>query len=371
MKTPADISATAAGEPSLAAEQTSSSLKLRNLGATAWSAVGIIVLALLIAGGVSALSGIVVPLVIAVILGTVLEPSVSWLERHRMPRTLAATLVLFLALALTLAIGIVVVNGFVHQLPDISRQMLRGWTQAMEWLRSLNLDPSWLEQLRAAGDDLFSSLGHGAFGAIYGAVYGAVMLGVGTFFAIYFLFFVLRDGSLFPGWLARLTNQDEALVSEIDEQARQSIRGYFSGTAITALITGPIFVLPLIIMGIPLVIPMIVLYFLLSFVPYVGAWLTGAFAVLIAFGYGGAPAALVVGLALLVSNGPIQNVVLSWALGSSLKLHPVMVLLATIVGGVVAGALGMVLGPPVASALQKSLATVKKYREHAADTLSR
>ena len=95
--------------------------------------------------------------------------------------------------------------------------------------------------------------------------------------------------------------------------------------------------------------------------PYIGAWITGAFAVLIAFGFGGPSAALIVGIALLVSNGPIQNAVLSWALGSSLSVHPVLVLLSTIAGGVVAGALGMVLGPPVVSATQKALATLRNY----------
>lgn len=337
--------------------------RLRRAGLVSWSAIGVIVLAVLIAGGVSALSGILVPLVIAVILGTVLEPIVTWLVKHRMPRALAATLVLLVAIAVATGVIVIAVVGFVQQIPDISRQLIHGWTIALNWLHSLDVDPSWLEQLRTAGDDLLSQLGHGAFGMAAGAVYSTVMLSVGVFFALYFLFFVLRDGHIFPHWLARVISQDDALITEIDEQVRFSVRGYFKGTALTAVITGPIFVLPLLLLGIPLVIPMIVLYFFLSFVPYIGAWVTGAFAVLIAFGFGGAPAALIVGLALLVSNGPAQNAVLSWALGSSLNIHPVMVLLSTIVGGVVAGILGMVLGPPVMAALQRGLATVRKYRE--------
>lgn len=102
--------------------------------------------------------------------------------------------------------------------------------------------------------------------------------------------------------MTRVTGRDEALVTAIDENVRQSLRGYFTGTA------------------------------------------------------------LIVALSLLVSNGPIQNVVLSWALGSSLKIHPVMVLISTIGGGVVEGILGMVLGPPVVSAVQKAVATVRNFR---------
>lgn len=337
--------------------------KFRRIGVMSWSAIGVIVLTVLVAGGISALSGILVPLVIAVVLGAVLEPVVSWMTRHRMPRTLAAIIVLTATLLAATGMTIALVYGFLQQFPEISKRLQLGWGQLMAWLRTLDIDPIWLEQLRAVIDSTAARLGQGAFGAVAGTVYATVMMFVGAFFAIYFLFFVLRDGSLFPGWLARLTMQNTALVTEIDAQVRQSIRGYFSGTAVTALITAPIFVLPLLILGIPLVLPMIVLYFFLSFVPYIGAWITGAFAILVAFGFGGPFAALVVTLGLLVSNGPIQNAVLSWALGSSLNIHPVMVLLSTIAGGVVAGALGMVLGPPVVSAIQKAFATVRRFRE--------
>lgn len=339
--------------------------RIRRLGIVSWSAVGMIVLALAIAGGISALSGILVPLIIAVILGTVLEPVVGWLTKRRVPRGFAAAIVLLMAVAVAAGIAVIVVRGFWHQVPEIAHQLAIGWTHALNWLRGLDIDPIWLERLSNAGGDYLAVASNGALGLATGAVFGAVSFALGSFFALYFLYFVLRDARVFPAWLARVTGRNEQLVTEIDANVRQSLRGYFSGTAITALITGPIFVIPLIVLGIPLVIPTVILYFFLSFVPFVGAWLTGAFAVLIAFGFGGPSAALIVSISLLVSNGPIQNVVLSWALGSSLKLHPVMVLLSTIGGGVVAGVLGMVLGPPVVSAIQKANATVRTYRESA------
>ena len=68
-----------------------------------------------------------------------------------------------------------------------------------------------------------------------------------------------------------------------------------SAAAITAILTAPIFIIPLLILRIPLVLPIFVLYFFLSFLPFVGAWITGIFAVLIAFGAGGLPAALIIG----------------------------------------------------------------------------
>ena len=116
-------------------------------------------------------------------------------------------------------------------------------------------------------------------------------------------------------------------------------------------------------MRIPLAVPIFILYFFLSFIPFIGAWLTGAFAVLIAFSTGGASAALIVSLSLLVSNGTIQSAVSSWALGSSLKIHPVAVLLATLVGGIIAGILGMILGAPLVAAAKRSVEALREIRE--------
>ncbi|MGO2062732.1 AI-2E family transporter [Leucobacter sp. UCMA 4100] len=337
--------------------------KLRSFGLTSWALVGVIVLTVLIAGAMSALSGILVPLTIAVILGAVLEPLVGWLCKTGLSRSLAATVVLLVTLTVLGGVVYVVVHGFIQQVPEISQQVLRGWHHIDQALRSAGLDASWIEPAREAAVDYLSQAGRGAVGFATSALYGAVTFAIGTFFATYFLFFVLRDGQMFPGWIARITHRDPVLVTEIDAQVRTSLRAYFKGTAITALITGPIFVIPLLVLGIPLVVPMIILYFFLSFVPFIGAWLTGLFAVLIAFGYGGAPAALIVGIGLLISNGPIQNAVNAYVLGSSLKIHPVMVLLSTIVGGVVAGVIGMVLGPPLVAAVQRALAAVRDYRD--------
>ena len=203
---------------------------------------------------------------------------------------------------------------------------------------------------------------YGVFGLASSVFTGLFSFLLGTFFAVFFLFFILRDGHKIPSLVAAKSGWEESVVAGVYDVSTSSIRGYFRGTAITALITEPIFLIPLLIFQVPLFVPMAVMYFVLSFIPYVGAWITAAFAVLIAFGSGGASVALIVGAALLVSNGMIQSAVSSWALGSSLKLHPVSVLLATLVGGAVAGILGMVLGAPFLASISKSIAVIKGHQ---------
>lgn len=335
-------------------------VRLRRLGRASWALLGIIALAIVIATGIAAISGIVVPLVIAVILGTVLEPLVEWLERHKLSATLATVVSLLVAVAVGIGMVVIVVWGFLKQLPEISTQLALGWESFVSWGKGLDLDELWLERIRVTVQDYAPRLSQGVLGAVSSTFSGAVSLGIGAFFAVFFLFFVLRDARTFPQWLATVTHLDGRAVDEVVTAAKESIRGYFKGIGITALITAPVFMVPLLLLKVPLAVPIFILYFFLSFIPFIGAWLTGAFAVLIAFSSGGATAALIVALSLLVSNGTVQSAVSSLALGSSLKIHPVAVLLATLVGGTIAGILGMILGAPLVAATKRSLEALRR-----------
>ncbi len=336
--------------------------RIKRLGLTSWSVLGMILLVVVIALGIGAVSGILIPLVIAVILGVVLEPMTAFLERHKVPHNLAAVLTLLTALVVLAVTIVIVVRGFIDQWSEIQSQLLLGWSRLTEWAATLDIEEQWLERMRAAVEDIAPAAGSGVVGALSTTLYGAVSLIMGSFFALFFLFFVLRDGLRFGPWFASALHLDTDTVNEVTEISRASIRGYFRGTAITAVLTAPIFMIPLFILKVPLAIPIFILYFLLSFVPFLGAWIAGAFVILIAFGSGGTTAAAIMAVTFLISNGTIQSAVSSWALGSSLRLHPVSVLLATIIGGTVAGLLGMVLGAPVLAAVVKSAEAVAARR---------
>lgn len=340
----------------------SASTLLHRVGAASWSIIGIVVLAVIAASALSAISGILIPLVVAVIIGIVLEPLSEMLQRRGVSVTLATVLSLVVLLLVTAGTVAVIVLGFIDQWPEILRQINAGWSSLIDWLNEHDSGTEWLEHARSAIEQYAPAVGQGVLGAVTSTVYGAISLAMGLFFAVFFLFFVLRDATRFPDWFAAATSIRADEVHEVVAQTRASLRGYFRGTAVTALLTAPIFMIPLLILGVPLAIPIFVLYFFLSFIPFLGAWITGVFAVLIAFGSGGTTPALIIGATFLISNGTIQSAVSSWALGSSLKIHPVLVLLATMVGGTVAGLLGMVLGAPITAAVVKSVAAIRRLR---------
>ncbi len=101
----------------------------------------------------------------------------------------------------------------------------------------------------------------------------------------------------------------------------------------------------------PLAGTIAVVTFLGGYIPYLGAWVAGAFAVLIALGGsrprgGGGPCGGV-----LLANGIFQQLVQPVAYGAALGLHPLAVLIVTIAAGALFGTIGLILGAPLTSAV--------------------
>jgi len=110
-----------------------------------------------------------------------------------------------------------------------------------------------------------------------------------------------------------------------------------------------------VLVGVPLVLPLAVLTFAGAYVPIVGALLTGLAAVLVALVANGLPAALVVAAAVLVVQQVESNVFQPVVIGRSVKLHPIVILLAVTAGAVLAGIIGAVVATPVVAVAAAAL----------------
>ena len=104
------------------------------------------------------------------------------------------------------------------------------------------------------------------------------------------------------------------------------------------------------ILGVPLVGTIALVTFVTSYVPYLGAFVAGAFAVLIAYGSGGFGIALAMLAIVLLANNTIQNLLEPVAFGSRLRLHPLAVLITVTAGTLLFGVLGAILAAPLTSA---------------------
>jgi predicted PurR-regulated permease PerM len=107
------------------------------------------------------------------------------------------------------------------------------------------------------------------------------------------------------------------------------------------------------LLGIPLAGTIAVVTFLAGYVPYVGAWSAGAFSVLLALGGAGPEAAAGMVVIQLLANGPLQQIVQPIAFGAALGIHPLAVLVVTIAGGALFGAVGLILAAPITAAITR------------------
>jgi putative heme transporter len=105
-----------------------------------------------------------------------------------------------------------------------------------------------------------------------------------------------------------------------------------------------------------------VVTFVGAYVPYVGAWVAGVFAVLIALGTTGADAAAVMAVVALLANGALQQMIQPFVMGATLGLNPLVVLIVTIGGGALFGMVGLVLAAPLVSAAMRIAADLAKAR---------
>jgi predicted PurR-regulated permease PerM len=114
------------------------------------------------------------------------------------------------------------------------------------------------------------------------------------------------------------------------------------------------------VLGVPLAGTIAVVTFIGAYIPYVGAWSAGAFAVLIALGGASPEAASAMILIELLANGPLQQIVQPIAYGAALGIHPLAVLVVTISGGALFGATGLILAAPVTSAIVRISADLSR-----------
>ena len=123
-------------------------------------------------------------------------------------------------------------------------------------------------------------------------------------------------------------------------------RGYIYGSTIVGLFNGAVIFVGALIIGVPLAATLGLVAWLTNYIPYFGAIISGAFAVLVAWGAGGPSMGVPMLIIVIIANGFLQTLVSQFALGSALNLHPLSVLFATTAGGILFGAVGGVFAAP-------------------------
>jgi putative heme transporter len=341
---------------------------MRDLGFSAWLLVGI---AAAIAGLVWLLAltdTIVLPVTTAAIVGAVTSPGVDWLQRHRVPRPAGAVIVFLSIVLLGVGITLLVLAGIASQADQLTTE-LKAAADAIEgWLSDAGVSASTAEQANdgasSAVSEAFDALLHGLASGIRELTSVVVFL---TFAALS-LFFILKDAPALGGWIQAHMGVPIGVAKVITARTAESLRGYFGGVTVVAAFSAAVVGVGALLLGVPLAGSIAVVTFIGGYIPYLGAWAAGAFAVLIALGGEGAATAGALAVVVLLANGILQQLVQPFAYGTALGIHPLAVLIVTIAGGALFGPIGLILAAPLVAAATKISADLSRARTEEAGT---
>jgi predicted PurR-regulated permease PerM len=293
-------------------------------------------------------STIVMPVILAAVLGAVAGPLVGWLERHRVPRAGGAILVLLGLVAIGVLIFCLVFGGISAQSGDISAKLNDSLDKIQGWLSDVGVDnaQSATEGAQEAAPEIRTTLLTGVAAGIAGLKSLVFFLA----FAILSTLFVLKDGPVMHRFVNRHLGVPEPVANIVTTNIAKSLRNYFLAVTIIAVFNAVLIGGAALILDVPLAGTIAVVTFVGAYVPFVGAWVAGAFAVLIALSTGSTSDALIMTVAAVLANGVLQQMIQPFVMGATLSLNPLVVLVVTIGAGSLFGMVGLTLAAPLTSA---------------------
>jgi predicted PurR-regulated permease PerM len=303
---------------------------------------------------------VVLPCAIALLLCALLQPITDRLRRW-MPSLAATWLTMLLALGVLGGVGTFVGIQANDQFPYLVDRIQHTVKQAQTWLVTgpLHLKSS---QLQSAFDEILKQLQQQR-GKILGTVFtGATVAGeviASIVFLFFVTFFLLKDGRGIWNWLIGGFGRYRERFDRAGRAAWETLSQYVHGTVIVAAIHAVVIAVVLAIMGVPLVAPLAVIVFFGSFIPIVGILVAGAVAVLVVFSVKGGIAALVF-LGILILEQQLEGHVLQpLVVGRWVRFHPLAIILAITVGGVVGGIPGAAVAVPTAAVIYRAVPALR------------
>jgi predicted PurR-regulated permease PerM len=321
------------------------------IGIVAWCGIGVIVLGYLMLRLMVYVNPVVPPLLIAVAVVYLLNPLVSALERRGVPRVAGAGIVYVLFLCIVALLVSLLVPLVARQVTEVVTHFPDYLADAQAYLRrvaarfgqepNFRLDADQVREWLAAEDNRQTVTRYltGLRSVTTSLLSGLILFIIGPVMAFYLLVDLPR---LERGAMALIPPGRRDEIRGLMDRIGQAVGGFFRGQLLVALFVGVASSIGLWLIGLPfwLLVGMVAGVF--NLVPLIGPFIGGGLAVIIAL-LSGEPLALVLLIVQQIDNHLISPNVMS----RTVQLHPVVVMLALLVGASFAGLFGMLIIVPL------------------------
>ncbi|AJS57556.1 permease [Paenibacillus sp. IHBB 10380] len=306
---------------------------------------------------------ILAPFLVAMIISYVLNPVVCMLQNRKVPRSMAVLLIYAVFITSLAVIVINMIPMFIKQLEELNEHLPEMTMHAQSFVTNLdnNLLPSgvrtgitnWFFQLE---DRL--ALGISNFMNHIGSTINMVL---NIFIVPFLIFYILKDFDLLErtvvAYLPRSRRKSiVVLLKEIDNALGNYVRGQF----LVCFIIGVFAYIGYMIIGMPYALLLASVVAIFNVVPYLGPFLGAAPAVVMA-----STVSIKMLLLVVVVNTICQilesNVISPQVVGRKLHLHPVLIIFSLLVGGELAGIVGLILAVPFLAVIKVIIAHFFAY----------
>jgi predicted PurR-regulated permease PerM len=306
-------------------------------------------------------------ILIAVFLTLALNPAVEWFQRRGVKsRGVATAITVLLTLAGFAALGALFiptlvheVNGFVQALPgyvdDITHR--RGRLGFLESKYHIT------QRVRDAVESGGASRVLGLTGTAVAITKGIITAIVATVTILFMTVFMLLEG---PAWVERfftlLPERSRDRWRNVGHQIYLTVGGYVTGNLLISVIAGVASTIVMLILGVPYAVALGLLVAILDLIPLAGATLAAIIVSSVGFIH-----SVVAGIVLIiffivyqqVENHVLQPLVYS----RTVRLSPLAILIAVLIGAELAGVLGALGAIPVAGTIQVLIVNWLEHRK--------
>ncbi len=293
---------------------------------------------------------VVIPVLIAIIVASALSPLMRWLIRRGLSALLATWVTLVSVIVVFGGLITLIVFTVRGQWSELGESAAQGIDDLHSFVVGLPIEID-QAQIDGARDAVVGFLTSSQFGT--GALAGVSAAGeviTGAVLMVVILFFFLKDGPrIWAFLLSPFRGYRHARGERIGSTAVGVFGGYVRGTAIVAFVDAAAIGIGLAILQVPLALPLAIIVFIGAFIPLIGATLAGVLAALVALVANGPLVALIVVAIVIAVNQLEGNFLQPVVMAQSLKLHPLVILVALTAGTILGGILGAVLSVPIAA----------------------
>jgi predicted PurR-regulated permease PerM len=288
---------------------------------------------------------------LALFIAAGLDPLVSWLTRHRLPRWAAVTLVvvgMFGVIAGFLSVAIPPLASQATALADELPRYVHTLQDHSSQLGKLNDRFHIQQRLTAFLSGGGTSLVGGVLGAGKMVLTAATSLLIVVVLAIYFLAGMPSIKNL----LYRLAPRSRrARVILISDDIFTKVGGFVLGNIITSLIAGAGTYMWLLIFGIPYALVLALFVAFMDMIPVIGSTIGGIIVSLIALTVS-LPVAIATAVFYIAYRQAEDYFLVPKIMGRAVEVPAVVTVLATLIGGALLGIIGALIAIPVAAAIR-------------------